>query len=99
MATAAHRWKRSSTARHGNHGGLRSEVVTLADLEKELNRLHESKALLVSTAGKLGMAVPRSCCPHTGETACVSCSADWLVAHVRFANGAVPTAYVEVTNH
>jgi hypothetical protein len=51
--------------------------------------LIESKILLVALADKLGMAVPRSCCVHQGENPCLSCASDWLVAHVRFAKGAV----------
>jgi len=75
-------------ARIETRGGKRKELVTPRDIEKELHRLQESKILLVSKAEKLGFAVPRSCCPHHGEVACVSCSSAWLVAHVRFANGA-----------
>jgi hypothetical protein len=62
-------------------------MVTLADLEEEFHRLQRSKAMLLSMAGKVGLAVPRSCCPHEGEIACVSCSANWLVAHLRLAAG------------
>jgi hypothetical protein len=54
--------------------------------------LIESKILLVALADKVGMAVPRSCCIHQGENRenpCLSCASDWLVAHVRFAKGAV----------
>jgi len=74
---------------NGNHRGGRQTAVTLRDLMEEVHRLHESKVLLVSMADKVGLAVPRSCCPHQGETPCLSCASDWLVAHVRFANGAV----------
>jgi hypothetical protein len=74
---------------NGNLGATRRAIVTLADLEEELHRLHKSKVLLLSMADKAGLAVPRSCCRHEGETACISCSAHWLVAHVRHANGAV----------
>jgi hypothetical protein len=58
----------------------------MADIEEELHRLRESKMLLVLMAQDMGMAVPRSCCRHAGEIACVSCSADWLVAQVRLAD-------------
>lgn len=71
-----------------NPRGERPAAVTLTDLMEEVHRLHESKVLLVSMADKLGLAVPRSCCPHQGEIPCLSCASDWLVAHVRFANGA-----------
>jgi hypothetical protein len=75
---------------HNGNGGVACRaIVTLADLEEELRRLQESKVLLLSVAGKAGLAVPRSCCPHRGEAACVSCSADWLVARVRLEHGAV----------
>jgi hypothetical protein len=73
---------------NGNHGGARRAIATPADLEEERHRLRESKMLLVSTAEKVGLAVPRSCCPHQGKIACLSCSSDWLVVHVRLANGA-----------
>ena len=76
-------------AHNANHREARQASVTLMDLEEELHRLLESKVLLVSMAGKLGMAVPRSCCTHGGETPCLSCASDWLVARVRFANGSV----------
>jgi len=75
------------------HGGNRCKVearpvsVTLMDLEEELRRLLESKILLVAMASELGMAIPRYCCPHRGESPCLSCASDWLVAHVRFAKG------------
>jgi|HubBroStandDraft_1064217.scaffolds.fasta_scaffold01856_6 hypothetical protein len=72
-----------------SHNGARGAIVTLADVEKELHRLRESKMALVSTAGKLGLAVPRSCCPHRGGNACLWCSSDWLVAQVRLARDAV----------
>jgi hypothetical protein len=75
-------------ARSETSSGKRREIVTPRDIEKELHRLQGAKMLLVSKAEKFGLAVPRSCCPHDGASACVSCSSDWLVAHVRFANGA-----------
>jgi hypothetical protein len=70
------------------NGGVRRETATPADIVKELHRLRESKMHLVLMAEKAGLAVPRSCCPHPGATACVSCSSDWLVAHLRVADGA-----------
>ena len=76
-------------AHNANHREARHASVTLTDLEEELHRLIESKIILVSMAGKLGLAVPRSCCTHAGEIPCLSCASDWLVARVRFANGAV----------
>ena len=76
-------------AHNAIHREARQASVTLADLERELHRLIESKIILVSMAGKLGLAVPRSCCAHQGETPCLSCASDWLVSRVRFANGAV----------
>ena len=63
--------------------------MTRADLEAELHRVRESRMLLILMAEELGMAVPRSCCPHRGKSACECCSADWLVAHVRLAFAAV----------
>jgi hypothetical protein len=74
---------------NGNCGGARGVRVTRADLEEELHRIRESRLLLILTAEKVGLSVPRSCCPHRGETACESCSADWLVAHLRLASTAV----------
>jgi hypothetical protein len=76
-------------AHNADHCEARQSSVTLMDLEEELRRLIESKILLVALADKLGMAVPRSCCVHQGENPCLSCASDWLVAHVRFAKGAV----------
>lgn len=64
-------------------------AVTPADVEREVHLLRESKMLLVSTAERVGLVVPRSCCHHLGERACVSCSSDWLVAHVRLTRRAV----------
>ena len=72
-----------------NSGWAGGATVTRADLEQELHRLRESKMLLVLMADKIGLAVPRSCCPHRGKRACVYCSSDWLVAHLRLANQAV----------
>lgn len=76
-------------AHNASHREARQASATLKDLEVELHRLIESKILLVALADKLGMAVPRSCCIHQGENPCLSCASDWLVAHVRFAKGAV----------
>jgi hypothetical protein len=69
-------------ARNRNHDTAGNAIVTLADIERELHRLRESKMLLVLTAEGLGVAIPRSCCPHPGQSPCASCSSDWLVAHV-----------------
>jgi hypothetical protein len=66
-----------------------NSAATPADIERELYLLHESRILLVLTAERIGLAVPRSCCHHRGEEACVSCSSDWLVAHVRLTRRAV----------
>ena len=76
-------------AHNASHREARQASATLKDLEVELHRLIESKILLVALADKLGMAVPPSCCIHQGENPCLSCASDWLVAHVRFAKGAV----------
>lgn len=57
--------------------------ATPSEIEQELHRLHESQMRLVLLAEELGLAVPRSCCPHPGQTACPPCSADWLAANVR----------------
>lgn len=75
-------------AHSADHREARPARVTLMDLEEEIRRLLESKILLVAMAGKLGLAVPRSCCTHPGEAPCLSCASDWLVACVRSANGA-----------
>jgi hypothetical protein len=75
--------------RDGNHFAACRQATTPADIERELHRLRESKMLLVLMAESVGLAVPRSCCPHQGGTACVSCSSDWLVAHLRLTGGAV----------
>lgn len=53
-----------------------------ADIETERHRLRESKMTLVLRARDLGLAAPRSCCPHPGDAACVSCAAGWLVMRV-----------------
>ncbi|MGD0361148.1 MAG: hypothetical protein ABSC93_09785 [Bryobacteraceae bacterium] len=66
-----------------------SSAATPADVEREVHLLRESKMLLVSTAEKIGLVVPRSCCHHRGAEACISCSSDWLVAHVRLTRRAV----------
>jgi hypothetical protein len=81
-----------------SRGGARGAIVKRADLEEELHRLRESKMLLLLMAEKVGLAVPRSCCPHQGGRACVSCSSDWLVAHVRLARAAVPSSD-QTSNH
>jgi hypothetical protein len=70
-------------------GGVRRSRVTPIDLAQERHRLRESKVHLVLMAQELGLEVPRSCCPHRGADPCLSCSADWLVAHLRLAKGAV----------
>lgn len=70
-------------------GETNPSTPTLADIEKELHRLRESKMLLVLMAQDVGMAIPRSCCAHSGNLPCVSCSADWLVARVRPASRSV----------
>ena len=67
---------------------IRSKKVASIDLEAERHRLRESKEHLVSLAEKVGLDVPRSCCPHRGEFACLSCASDWLVARVRLVNSA-----------
>jgi hypothetical protein len=56
-----------------------------SDVRRELHRLHESQMLLLLKAEALGLTVPRSCCAHAGETPCLACTLDWLVAF------AVPT--------
>jgi hypothetical protein len=76
-------------ARAEADGAKRREIVTPRDIEKEFHRLHESKILLVTKAEQLGLEIPRSCCVHGGESACVSCSANWLVAQVRMASARV----------
>jgi len=73
---------------NGNRGGKHRATVTSADLEEERQRLREAKMLLVLMAEKLGLTVPRACCPHRGSNACLSCSSAWLVAHVRLASAA-----------
>jgi hypothetical protein len=72
-----------------NHAGARQARVTPKDLAQERHRLRESKVQLVSLAERVGLAVPRSCCPHRGEFACLSCAAGWLVAHLRLVSGAL----------
>jgi hypothetical protein len=52
-----------------------------SDVTQELHRLRESQMLLLLKAEALGLAVPRSCCTHPGETACLACTLDWLVAY------------------
>lgn len=73
---------------HGNGSAPRRAMATLTDIQEERQRLHESRMLLVLMAERVGLAVPRSCCPHAGKTACLSCSSDWLVSHVRLARAA-----------
>ena len=72
-----------------NRDAARGPILARSDLEEELHRLRESKMLLVLMAENAGLDVPRSCCPHQGERACVSCCSDWLVAYVRMANEAL----------
>jgi hypothetical protein len=55
---------------------------THGELRKEIHRLRESKMLLVLMAEELGIAAPRSCCPHPGAGPCVMCSSDWLVGQL-----------------
>ena len=76
-------------AHNATRRGARPADVTVADLEEELRRLLESKIVLVALAGRLGLAAPGSCCTHEGQTPCLSCASDWLVARVRFSNGAL----------
>jgi hypothetical protein len=73
-----------------NNGRARRTKVTPIDIAEERHRVRESKVQLVLLAEKVGMAVPRTCCPHRGEFACLSCSADWLVARLRLASGRCP---------
>jgi len=54
-----------------------------AEIEGELHRLRESQMRLLLLAEELEITIPRSCCAHAGETACASCSADWLAASVQ----------------
>lgn len=68
--------------RTGNLVGTRKTIANLAELEKEMHRLQESKKALIQMADKLGLSAPRSCCPHHGKTPCVSCSSDWLVSNL-----------------
>ena len=74
---------------NGNCAGAHRTKVTPMDLAQELHRLRESKVHLVSLAEEVGLAVPRSCCMHSGEAACLSCASEWLVSHLRLANGTV----------
>jgi len=53
-----------------------------AEIEHELNRLKGARIILVLMAEKFGLAVPRSCCSHSGDTACLRCSSNWLVGHI-----------------
>jgi hypothetical protein len=69
--------------------GVRRSRVTPIDLAQERHRLRESKIQLVLMAQELGLAVPRSCCSHRGVKACLSCSADWLVARLQVARAAM----------
>jgi hypothetical protein len=80
--------QRSCVVRDENIGEPHRAIGTIADIETELRRLRDSKMRLVLTAQKVGLAAPRSCCPHDGKVACLSCSANWLVAHIRRASGA-----------
>lgn len=65
--------------RVGSHGA----TVTRNDVRQELDRLRESKLLLVSLADRLGVAVPRHCCRHRGESACLDCASAWLLHRIR----------------
>lgn len=69
--------------RNGVNGKACLAGVTLADIQEELHRLHESQMILLLMAEKIGIAVPRSCCLHPGDDACASCSANWIAAEVR----------------
>ncbi|HXM41807.1 MAG TPA: hypothetical protein VN924_11165 [Bryobacteraceae bacterium] len=73
---------------NGRDCGARRTKVTPMDLAQERHRLRESKVHLVLLAEEMGLAVPRSCCLHRGEAACLSCASEWLVSHLRLAKGA-----------
>ena len=49
-----------------NNGRARRTKVTPIDIAEERHRVRESKVQLVLLAEKVGMAVPRTCCPHRG---------------------------------
>jgi hypothetical protein len=66
--------------KNGDNGWQRR--VMPSDVEQERHRLRESQMRLVLLAEELGLAVPRSCCPHSGEAACLPCVAEWLAANV-----------------
>ena len=53
-----------------------SVTVTAAEIARELHLLHESQKTLLLRAEAFGLAVPRSCCQHQGDVACLSCSAE-----------------------
>ena len=58
-------------------------LASNADILPELQRLRKSMLRLLRTAERVGLAIPRSCCRHPGDNACLHCSADWVVARVR----------------
>ena len=60
-----------------------SLAATPAEIAHELHLLRESQKTLVLKAAEAGLAVPRSCCQHQGDVACLSCSAEWLVVRVK----------------
>ena len=46
----------------------------LEEIRLELHRLRESQMILLLKAEACGLEVPRSCCPHAGDSACLACT-------------------------
>jgi hypothetical protein len=57
-------------------------MLISSEIEKELQRLQGAKMLLVVMAKKSGLVVPRACCSHRQDEACLACSAEWLLARI-----------------
>lgn len=68
---------------HTENPSHANPAVTCMDILRELQRRRESELRLIRLAERLGLSAPRACCPHPGDTACPSCSADWLAKFVR----------------
>ena len=65
------------------HHAQRRRILGREDVREEIDRLKESKAVLVSLAHSLQVPIPRSCCRHRGQNACVNCASLWLVNRIR----------------
>ncbi len=63
-----------------DHNFKTLECRSLQEMFEEMHRLRESQMVLLLKAEALGLSIPKSCCAHPGEKACVPCSLEWLIA-------------------